>query len=97
MRSHSGRVAALSWSNHLLTSGSEDSEIHHHDVRDQKHLIERLLGHEMEVCALKWSADGTKLASGGNDGRVCIWTADTGATEPVTILRGHQAAVKVCY
>jgi cell division cycle protein 20 (cofactor of APC complex) len=39
----------------------------HHDVRVRQHLLATLTGHEQEVCGLKWSHDGTQLASGSND------------------------------
>jgi cell division cycle protein 20 (cofactor of APC complex) len=50
-----------------------------------------LQGHSQEVCGLRWSPDGTKLASGGNDNLVNIW-APTGALEHT--LSQHTAAVK---
>ena len=50
--------------------------------------------HNLEVCGLQWSPDGSKLASGGNDNLVCIWNAGN-PSEPAQVLRGHQAAVKV--
>ena len=44
-----------------------------HDVRAQQHLTATLKGHTQEVCGLKWSANGTMLASGGNDNLLNIW------------------------
>ena len=32
-----------------------------------------LKGHTAEVCGLKWSPQGTMLASGGNDNLLSIW------------------------
>lgn len=32
-----------------------------------------LQGHETEVCGLKWSPNGTMLASGGNDNQLLLW------------------------
>ena len=58
-----------------------------------------LLGHNQEVCGLRWSHSGQQLASGGNDNLLNIWdvaatTSSNGATIPLFRLEGHQAAVK---
>ena len=79
----------------MLTSGSRDSEIHNHDVRIPDHCTARFLHHQLEVCGLKWSPDGSRLASGGNDNLVCTWNVGSGIVEPFNVLRGHQSAVKV--
>ena len=63
-------------------------------MRQQEHLIGRLLHHTMEVCGLKWSPDGCYLASGSNDNNVCIWRTLI-TDKPVHLLSGHEAAVKV--
>lgn len=108
MRGHTARVGALDWNSHILSSGSRDSSIMHHDVRVRDHVTSVLRGHEQEVCGLKWSPDGSMLASGGNDNMLCIWsagasagvaTAATGGASPATVapmhvLREHTAAVK---
>ena len=75
-------------------SGCRDGVIHHHDVRKAEHIVAQSHYHQLEVCGLKWSPDGSKLASGGNDNQVCIWNASD-PIEPSMVLRGHQAAVKV--
>lgn len=54
MGGHSARVSALSWNRHILSSGSRDSTIVHHDVRVQQHHVATLVGHEQEVCGLAW-------------------------------------------
>lgn len=36
-------------------------------------MVSRLRSHSGEVCGLRWSEDGAKLASGGNDGLVHVW------------------------
>jgi cell division cycle protein 20 (cofactor of APC complex) len=77
----------------LLSSGSADAEIHHHDVRMREHLVARLAGaHADLVCGLDYSPDGT-LASGGNDNAVCIWESIAART-PLHTLTEHRAAVK---
>mmetsp|Transcript_4514 Transcript_4514/g.9192 ORF Transcript_4514/g.9192 Transcript_4514/m.9192 type:complete len:434 (+) Transcript_4514:92-1393(+) len=93
LRSHGGRVGALAWHGHQLSSGSADAEIHQHDVRIRDHLIERLSGaHADLVCGLDYSADGV-LASGGNDNVVCIWDRAALRTCQHRFTE-HQAAVK---
>lgn len=73
MGGHSGRVAALSWSGRILSSGSRDTTIINHDVRIQEHLTATLTQHTQEVCGLKWNGAGSLLASGGNDNMAHIW------------------------
>eukprot|EP00897_Mesotaenium_endlicherianum_P007633 jgi/Mesen1/6899/ME000353S05923 len=83
MAGHSARVGCMAWnsgshnyaSKHLLSTGSRDTSILHHDVRVRQHLITRSAGHTREVCALRWSPSGRQLASGGNDNCVLIWDA----------------------
>lgn len=101
MNGHSSRVGALAWNSYVLSSGSRDSNIIHHDVRARQHNIATLAGHEQEVCGLSWSPDGTMLASGGNDNTLCLWKASTmgstGASRthaPAFRLEQHTAAVK---
>eukprot|EP00930_Biecheleria_cincta_P058032 TRINITY_DN43895_c0_g1_i1.p1 TRINITY_DN43895_c0_g1~~TRINITY_DN43895_c0_g1_i1.p1 ORF type:complete len:473 (-),score=70.23 TRINITY_DN43895_c0_g1_i1:501-1871(-) len=93
LRGHAGRIGALAWHQHVLSSGSADAEIHHHDVRVRDHLVARLCGsHSDLVCGLDYSSDGM-LASGGNDNTVCIWESPSSRT-PLHVLTEHQAAVK---
>ena len=66
MKGHAARVGVLSWDKHIVSSGSRDGSIWHHDVRIAKHKVAELLGHSAEVCGLKWRPDGQLLASGGN-------------------------------
>ncbi|KAM5148149.1 cell division cycle protein 20 homolog [Mantella aurantiaca] len=97
MVSHSSRVGALSWNNHILSSGSRTGHIHHHDVRVAQHHVATLSGHSQEVCGLKWSPDGRYLASGANDNLVNIWPSvqgDSGDFTAVQTFTQHQGAVK---
>jgi cell division cycle protein 20 (cofactor of APC complex) len=103
MDGHQARVGSLAWNQHVLSSGSRDSQIIHHDVRIAQHQIATLHGHEQEVCGLKWSPDGQTLASGGNDNLLCLWDARGGAEgmapssriqAPRVRLSDHNAAVK---
>ena len=95
--SHEARISALAWNHggdqNILTSGSRDSNILHHDMRAHQKPMATLKGHTQEVCGLKWSPEGTQLASGGNDNTLCIW--DIGNTVPrFSKPNYHQAAVK---
>jgi cell division cycle protein 20 (cofactor of APC complex) len=100
MDGHSDRVSSLSWNKHILSSGSKDTTIVHHDVRASGHHVGTLAGHAQEVCGLAWSPDGSQLASGGNDNRLCIWDASVSGTragavqEPKFTCTDHCAAVK---
>jgi len=106
MNGHSSRVSSLSWNNYILSSGSRDSTIVNHDVRQRNHHVSTCEGHEMEVCGLAWNPEGTILASGGNDNNLCLWDASTilggqgqntsrpGIYSPRVTLTDHRAAVK---
>ncbi|MBN3293613.1 CDC20 protein, partial [Polypterus senegalus] len=96
MSSHSARVGALSWNNHILSSGSRSGHIHHHDVRVAEHHIATLSGHSQEVCGLKWSPDGKYLASGANDNLVYVWpnVQEGRSSSHVHCFTQHQGAVK---
>ncbi|XP_045160528.2 cell division cycle protein 20 homolog [Mercenaria mercenaria] len=99
MAGHAARVGSLSWNSYILSSGSRDGNIHHHDVRVSQHHVGTLSGHTQEVCGLKWSPDGKYLASGGNDNLLNVWSSqmsvstDT-AVQPVHTFSQHLAAVK---
>lgn len=99
MTGHTGRVGSLAWNSHMVSSGSRDGSIIHHDVRQREHQVTTLNGHSQEVCGLKWSPDAKYLASGGNDNLVNIWaSAGSGSlstlNEPLHVLNQHQAAVR---
>ena len=95
MDGHSQRVGALAWNDHILSSGGKDSIIVNHDVRMARHQTAILSGHAQEVCGLTWSPDGSTLASGANDNKLCIWDASaTSLSSPRFSFTDHQAAVK---
>ncbi|CAI2365543.1 unnamed protein product [Moneuplotes crassus] len=93
LKGHSKRVSALSWNCNILSTGSLDSLILSHDVRDKSHLIDQFKYHSKEVCGLKWSPDGIQLASGSNDNHLCIWDINI-MKRPKFALKSHKAAVK---
>jgi len=92
MGGHRSRVGSLAWNSSLLSSGSRDKIIYHRDVRVSSPFVTKLIGHRQEVCGLKWSYDGTQLASGGNDNKLYIW--DASSTSPLLKFHHHIAAVK---
>jgi len=74
---HDGRVGALSWNNaNMLSSGSKDRTILTRDMRVREDYITRIEAHKQEVCGIKWSFDDRYLASGGNDNKLKIWSAN---------------------
>jgi len=94
IRSHESRIGSISWNEHIISSGSKDGSIHNNDVRIQQSLVSRLEGHSLEVCGLKWSPDGSLLASGANDNLLNIWDVRHSTSEPKFSLTQHTAAVK---
>lgn len=89
---HLGRIVSLSWNDQLLSSGARDSLINTHDVRLANSRIFTFEGHTNEVCGLKWSPDGTQLASGSNDNALNVWTL--ASPSPLFKFDQHNAAVK---
>jgi len=100
MDGHEARVSSMDWNGHILTSGGRDSQIIHHDVRIRDHQLSTWRGHDQEVCGLKWSPDGTVLATGSNDNSLCLWDwkLNESHSDAVSNLlwkkNEHQAAVK---
>lgn len=75
MKGATGRIASLSWSHQFISAGDRDGIIINHDVRAENHIVSKYKGHTQEVCGLKWSDDGSCLASGGNENYLCLWDA----------------------
>lgn len=92
MTGHTGRVGALAWNGHILSTGSRDRTILHRDTRVREHYIETLKAHRQEVCGLKWNPATNQLASGGNDNKLYIW--DSTNPTPLYKFSQHCAAVK---
>ncbi|KAF4524758.1 hypothetical protein B566_EDAN016551 [Ephemera danica] len=98
MRSHSGRVGAISWNSYICSSGSRSGAIHHADVRAANFLVAEANAHTQEVCGLKWCPNGMYLASGSNDNLLNIWAKAPSdmhsQSTPLHTFSDHQAAVK---
>ena len=92
---HNGRVGVVSWNGNIISSGSKDCNIITRDIRcknNNENIIIKYFGHNQEVCGLKWSFDGSQLASGGNDNNLMIWNLHS--TKPIMCNNSHLAAVK---
>ncbi|MBA0689446.1 hypothetical protein Goari_007175, partial [Gossypium aridum] len=94
LQGHSGRIASTAWNGHILTSGSRDKSIINHDVRAANSLASCIKRHADEVCGLKWSTEGNRLASGGNENLLYIWEASKmSSSKFLHRLSDHCAAV----
>jgi cell division cycle 20-like protein 1 (cofactor of APC complex) len=94
-KGHSSRVGVVSWNRNLISSGSKDYSIITRDTRcrdSNENIIKKFLGHQQEVCGLKWSFDGSQLASGGNDNNLMVWSLHF--NKPLMHNNDHIAAVK---
>jgi cell division cycle 20, cofactor of APC complex len=107
MKGATGRIASLSWRQHMISAGDRDGYIINHDVRAQTHIVSKYKGHTQEVCGLAWNDDGSCLASGGNENFLCLWDAAMSNRNgnqrnsiggnyhrPRQTLKQHKAAVK---
>ncbi|XP_075069979.1 cell division cycle protein 20 homolog B [Mixophyes fleayi] len=97
MLGHMSVVGALSWNQHILSSGCRLGSIHHHDVRIAQHHI-GTLRHKQGICSLKWSPSEKLLASGSSDGHLNIWPCDPASTKVNTPIQSivNPTAVKIC-
>ncbi|XP_062273878.1 cell division cycle protein 20 homolog B-like [Scomber scombrus] len=93
LTSHLSVVSALSWKQHLVSSGSVLGRIHHHDPRAPAPLVGAAVQQE-GLCSLQWSPGNDWLASGSTDGLLRIWDSDiTGSHQPLTTMK-QPSAVK---
>ena len=50
LQGHRARVGTMSWSSHILSSGSRDRSILQRDVRAREDYVHKFTGHRSEVC-----------------------------------------------
>lgn len=104
---HTARVGSLAFSGNLLASGSRDRSILVRDLRcnngrppnealdfssQMNNNVMKYQGHKQEICGLKFSFDGSQLASGGNDNKLILWSSRH--QQQLTSFNAHTAAVK---
>ena len=94
-KGHSSRVGVVAWNRNLISSGSKDHSIIIRDIRcrdNDENILKKFKDHQQEVCGLKWSFDGSQLASGGNDNYLMVWSLHS--NKPLMCNNVHIAAVK---
>ncbi|XBI94917.1 hypothetical protein VPH35_031471 [Triticum aestivum] len=81
MESHRMRIGALAWNSSLLSSGSRDKNILHHDL------------HGLLVCNLVWSKNVNELVSthGYSQNQIIVWRYPT--MSKLAMLTGHTFRV----
>ncbi|KRX93438.1 Cell division cycle 20.2, cofactor of APC complex [Trichinella pseudospiralis] len=91
-----GSVCCSAWNDNILTCGDNHGYIFNFDKRAAARCVLRVHGHSGLVCGLSWSDDKRRLASGGNDDTVRIWSLakTSGAENAVTEYHDHCSAVK---
>jgi len=73
----------------------DDSSITHHTVGVinvlERTPLESPVGHDLNVTSVRWSPDGSRIASGSNDTTLRVWNPTI--SETVQILPGHTSIV----
>ncbi|KAJ7595098.1 WD40-repeat-containing domain protein [Mycena floridula] len=74
-QAHADSICSLSWNGQVISSGGHDGWLHHRDIRiaEKKGPFRIHAAHRKVICGLKWNPEGTRIASGGDDNKVCIW------------------------
>jgi len=90
---HNLTITAAGWSpdGKTLALGDIRGHVLLREAATGKPSLERISGHVGPVKQLAFSGDGTLLASGGADGVVAVWQADSG--ELVRRFKGHTGAI----
>ncbi|KAF5375409.1 hypothetical protein D9615_007945 [Tricholomella constricta] len=70
-------IGGMDWNKDLLAVGSQDGTISLFDLRSRRE-ASRVTAHKGKVLGLKWSADGSLMASGDDLGMVYIWDKKAG-------------------
>jgi WD40 repeat protein len=75
-----------------VTVGS-DIALFNRDLQE----VGRLTGHTDTVFAISWNADGTRLASGGDDATIRVWDMVAGSPNYATSVQTFQESNRVAY
>ena len=90
-----GRICAITPMNlnpNIFSVGCKDLMIKTIDLRAKINPILKYIGHNKEVCGMKWSLDDKRLASGGDDNKLFIW--DVRKEESEKKINSHKSAIK---
>ena len=90
-----GRICAITPMNlnpNIFSIGCKDLIIKTIDLRCKLNPILKYMGHNKEICGIKWSLDDKRLASGGDDNKLFIW--DIRKEESEKKLSSHTSAIK---
>ena len=85
-------ICPMNLNPNLFSFGSKDLIIKTIDLRSKINPILNYVGHNREICGLKWSIDDKRLASGGDDNLLFIW--DIRKEEPEKKFNSHTSAIK---
>ncbi|KIJ05800.1 hypothetical protein PAXINDRAFT_92934, partial [Paxillus involutus ATCC 200175] len=94
LHGHADLVADLVFSKNVdelkIVSTSWDETVRIWDAGTGKQMGEPLLGHAAKTCGIAISTDGTKIVSGGGDGKIIMWSAETRAI--IRIIKPRMSA-----
>lgn len=83
LHGHTGYIQELIFSKNVdelkIISTSNDKTVRIWDAGIGKQVGDPLLGHAAGTCGIAISTDGTKILSGGFDGKTIMWRAETRA------------------
>jgi WD40 repeat protein len=99
---HKGSILTLEWSpgGTMIASGSGTDKVAMHNVPENmikvwdftgNELVAELEGHQDGVMNLKWSSDGSQIASASDDKTIMLWS--TGDWNRTMTLTGHTLGV----
>ena len=89
-----GRVGVVDVHQNMLVVGGRDRQAIVYDHVNLNKVAEfAFCGHHQEICGIKFSPDGLKIATGGNDNLLCIWDLRN-PSEPIVKYHEHSAAIK---
>ncbi|CAG8477263.1 8023_t:CDS:10 [Paraglomus occultum] len=92
---YSARFYGHSWEKLLLAAGTVFNEVHLWSVKDGV-VLKKFVGHEGVIFNVRFSFDGSILASVSDDRTIRVWKTDVNdKTKPIT-LYGHMARIWDC-